>query len=177
MGERRMAKPTPPPPPPLPYNADGGYTSGGDWAHGICGCTSAKECGFTCCFGMICCTPCLEADIAAKSNTGMGKIIWPSDSEHDKQQRESYDCGLTFCALCCMVVPCQDVIVNFLLRRAVIKKYGMVDEGDITSGFLSYCCCTQGCAKCQQMNEIVVRENYTYSSCCTVVPTASQGQV
>ena len=74
-----------------------------------------------------------------------------------------YDYYLTCCGLCCGadIIPCGGIIFRYILRDAIIEKYGIINEDPVTS--FGYTCCCMGCSQCQMLNEIMVIEVYRRS--------------
>ena len=178
--------PPPPPPPSYPGESPVAYVApmpvsqqyvqpphtaglGGDWHHGLCGCCSSSQCGPTCCVGTWCCFPCLYADASNKANLGISQVL--------SGRTESWDYWGTCCGLACLAdcVPCGGVIMRFMLRNEIIKKYGMVEEGPVATFCYSWCCTP--CSQCQMLNEIIERENFVFDTPWSVHSGLVMGQL
>lgn len=117
------------------------------WSTGVFQVCSGKDVGPFCFLQVCCCGPC----------------VW------GEALREA---GIESSSLFTLAVLCGgnsilDETAGYFARRQVARKY-RIEEQDSRSVFLS-CCCAP-CARYQELNTIMVRENLQYG-CATVRPT------
>lgn len=123
------------------------------WSQPICGCCEHKDCGLACCCALacpcVCCSyPSIEeaADVPNKLGGWRGECCLLS--------------GLPDVALSFLGMPAvMQLVARFILRRSVIEKYSIGEDGCTT-----FCCvfCCAPCAMCQQTNEMFEREGLIF---------------
>ena len=137
------------------------------WSIGLFGCCACqvKNCNsFAGCLNLAFCGVCTYS--AAVAKTGIDPL--GTNISDEKLRCIALCCGVT----CVQLVPCQDILIESLLRLEFAKKYGI--EETAISAFFKTCCCRE-CANAQVLNEVLVREKYRQG--CASVQTEEAVQV
>ena len=118
------------------------------WNKGLFDCFSTKDAGLQCCFNQCCCSPCVYSAALIKAdipNAGVLSVF----------NFLGYGVGnITL-----------QTSVDFLGRRAIVKKYGIQESAIISCCNSCFCCI---CAQAQELNEVLVKEKLSYG-CGTLV--------
>lgn len=116
------------------------------WATPLLGCLRGKDVGPNCCFQHVCCGPCIWGDALRKAGVENAELFTLAQ----------------FCGDSSLV----DEAAGFFARRRLAKKYG-ITESPLYSTAATFCCAP--CARVQEVNTVLTREDLHYG-CATTVP-------
>lgn len=121
------------------------------WATGLFGCLQGPDVGFNCCVQTCCCGPCVWAEALRRAGV---------------QEATLY---ALLCA--CGGNSLADEVAGYGARRALMRKYDIPAESTLETCTIT-CCCAP-CARLQEINTVLARENLTWG-CATLRPKAPQ---